>query len=404
MSRVRWRRQPYPYIRPISPGYLTLRLPFPSPSQHRRSRGQTTVEFALILPVMILLLLMALDFGRTFLGWVSLNNAARVGANYAANHPFDTWGAGTEYQSLMTDNMDAINCTPNPDPADPPAFGVTRDPGELVRVNLNCDFSVITPVISAFFPGGTVTVSSTAAFPITFGCLGSCSGGPPVPPPPPPADNCRTVPNVEGLSVSGARLAWASAGFIASQFIPATGDDTLTVADQAVAESPNTEGCSGSERFFDSTMTVTTAPIEPVTPGCFTVPNLRGVTMAMAHTSWVDAGFTGEFLPATGIDDRVVVDQVTDAPSAPGDCRPPETTIVVALGSAYPAPPPQPCRVPSFVNESTAAAPATWAGAGFTGVIAYKPPGGLPYTVRAQSLVGGTFVQCTSAIELKKNP
>ncbi len=380
-----------------------MRQPIPSRRNSSRSRGQTTVEFALVLPIMILLLLITIDFGRVFLGWVSLNNAARVGANYAANNPHATWGADTDYQTLMADNMDATNCTPNPDPATAPVFGVTKDPGELVRVNLDCDFTVITPIINAFFAGGTVTVSSTAAFPITFGCLGSCSGGPPAPPPPPPANNCRTVPNVVDLSVAGARLAWASAGFIASQFIPATGDDALTVAGQAVAESANTEGCSGSQRFFDSTMTVSTAPIEPVTAGCITVPNLMGVTVATARTTWLAAGFSGAFLPATGSDARVVVDQVTDAPSGPGDCRPPETTVVVAHGSAYPAAPPQPCRVPSFVNTSTATAPATWGGAGFTGSLTFRPSGGLPYTIRAQSLVGGTFVQCTSAIELRKS-
>ena len=50
-------------------------------------RGQSIVEFALVLPVLLFLLLMGLDFGRVFLGWVNLNNAARVGANYAALYP-----------------------------------------------------------------------------------------------------------------------------------------------------------------------------------------------------------------------------------------------------------------------------------------------------------------------------
>lgn len=379
-----------------------MHLAFPLRRDHHRpSRGQTVVEFALVLPVMVLLLLIALDFGRAFLGWVSLNNAARVGANYAALNPNDTWGAGTDYQTLMTDNMNAINCTPNPDPAAAPVFGPTKDVGELVRVNLNCDFAVLTPVIGSVV-GGTVTVSSSAAFPISSGCLAACSG-PPGPPPPPPANNCRIVPDVIGMSVAGARVAWEAAGFIASQFIPASGDDTLTVDGQAVAESPNTEGCSGSERFFDSTMTVETEPIEVVTPGCLTVPNTIGVTVATARDSWTGAGFTGEFLPATGSSTRIVVDQVTDASSNPGDCMPPETTVVVAHVAGYPAPPAQPCKVPSFVNTSSSTANTTWTSAGFSGALSFKPPGGLPYTIRAQSLVGGTFVQCDAPIILYKN-
>ena len=56
--------------------------------QHNdRSRGQSLVEFALVLPLILLLMLIAIDFGRVFLGWVGLNNAARVAANYAAMHP-----------------------------------------------------------------------------------------------------------------------------------------------------------------------------------------------------------------------------------------------------------------------------------------------------------------------------
>ena len=56
--------------------------------QHNeRSRGQSLVEFALVLPMILLLMLIAIDFGRVFLGWVGLNNAARVAANYAALHP-----------------------------------------------------------------------------------------------------------------------------------------------------------------------------------------------------------------------------------------------------------------------------------------------------------------------------
>ena len=52
--------------------------------QHnQRSRGQSLVEFALVLPMILLLMLIAIDFGRVFLGWVALNNSARVAANFA---------------------------------------------------------------------------------------------------------------------------------------------------------------------------------------------------------------------------------------------------------------------------------------------------------------------------------
>ena len=50
-------------------------------------RGQSLVEFALVLPVLLLLILGAMDFARMFSTKVTLTNAAREGANYLSRHP-----------------------------------------------------------------------------------------------------------------------------------------------------------------------------------------------------------------------------------------------------------------------------------------------------------------------------
>jgi len=55
--------------------------------QQRKSRGQSLAEFALTVPFALLMVLFGLDFGRVFLGWVSLNQATREAANYAAMNP-----------------------------------------------------------------------------------------------------------------------------------------------------------------------------------------------------------------------------------------------------------------------------------------------------------------------------
>jgi hypothetical protein len=379
----------------------------PSRPHRSRSRGQTVVEFALTAPVLILLLLIGIDFGRIFLGWISLNNAARVGANFAALHPHD-WDSGTgpaEYDSLMADNFGAINCTPNPDPAADPVFGPTKEPGELVRVDLACDFTVLTPVISAVL-GGTITVSSNSSFPVSYGCLTDCPTGPPGPPPPPPPSNCREAPDVRDLSVAGARAAWVAAGFLASNFDPPAGpDDTRTVDNYTVTEPPNTEGCVAPEYLFASTMSVTLVPLQTPkpTPTCLYVPDLRGITVAEARAAWTAAGFVGQFLP-TGNDTRIVIDQATLPASDPGDCMEPDTTMTVSHGPPPPAPPATPCKVPSFVNTSSGAATTTWVAAGFDAAnITFKPKN-QTFTIQSQSLVGGTFIGCNAAIEVSKNP
>jgi hypothetical protein len=219
-----------------------------------RSRGQSLVELALVLPVLLLLLLMGLDFGRVFLGWVNLNNAARVAANYASQHP-NAWTVPTdavvlaEYQRLIAADAAATNCTlPNPVPA--PTFPSGTGLGQPAVVSIRCTFSVITPVISGILGNG-VAVSAQAAFPIRFGAIlgmplqtavptptaaptptptpaptptptpgPTPTGGPtpspsptPTPTPTPtPRVNC-TVPDFKNDDSSTAQATWAAAGF-----------------------------------------------------------------------------------------------------------------------------------------------------------------------------------------------
>ena len=54
--------------------------------KHGRSpRGQALVEFALRgAPVMMVLLLLAVDFGRLFFTYIAVNNAAREATYYAS--------------------------------------------------------------------------------------------------------------------------------------------------------------------------------------------------------------------------------------------------------------------------------------------------------------------------------
>jgi len=49
----------------------------------RRERGQSLVEFALILPILMALLLLTIDVGRLFYAYVGVVNASREGAAYA---------------------------------------------------------------------------------------------------------------------------------------------------------------------------------------------------------------------------------------------------------------------------------------------------------------------------------
>ena len=54
--------------------------------RRQRDRGAAAVEFALVLPLLLLLVLGILEFGRVFNIQISLSNAAREGARHMAVH------------------------------------------------------------------------------------------------------------------------------------------------------------------------------------------------------------------------------------------------------------------------------------------------------------------------------
>jgi Flp pilus assembly protein TadG len=138
-----------------------------------RSRGQAVVEFALVLPVFLLLLLIAVDFGRLFFTYIQVNNAAREGAHYAAKSPTDNLGiaarvgleANTQAQrgaqspltttASCADNLDAsVACSSA-------AAGVGR--GNTIRVNVSQPFTFFTPLINGFFNNNLVLNASATA-------------------------------------------------------------------------------------------------------------------------------------------------------------------------------------------------------------------------------------------------
>jgi Flp pilus assembly protein TadG len=55
----------------------------------RQPRGQSLVEMALMLPILLMLVLGAMDLGRMFYTKMVLTNAAREGVNYLVYYPED---------------------------------------------------------------------------------------------------------------------------------------------------------------------------------------------------------------------------------------------------------------------------------------------------------------------------
>ena len=58
----------------------------------RKRRGQSIVELAFALPLLLLIMLGTIDVGRVFFDYIQLRNAVREGAGYGAKMPADTAG------------------------------------------------------------------------------------------------------------------------------------------------------------------------------------------------------------------------------------------------------------------------------------------------------------------------
>lgn len=196
---------------------------------------------AIILPVLMLVVLLALDFGRVFFGSVGLTNASRIGASYAAAHP-DAWGTPgsaierNHYNDQILADASALNCVlPGTLPA--PAFPNGTDLGDSAQVTLTCQFSLITPLVSQIL-GGMVTIRAESIFPVRAGMIDGVPVAPPPPPEPPAGALCK-APSFIGDSVGHAnapnpliQVKWAAALFTTTVIVTRPPNNDYTVQSQ----------------------------------------------------------------------------------------------------------------------------------------------------------------------------
>lgn len=132
----------------------------------RHERGQGLVEFALIATLLLLFLLGILDFGRAFIIYTSLFNAAREGARWGAVHPWSPDGViNRTLESIALVNPADVSVTVQCDQGPgTPTFNCMgpggRGPegkagiGDRIVVSVNHRLSLISPLIGAFAPAG----------------------------------------------------------------------------------------------------------------------------------------------------------------------------------------------------------------------------------------------------------
>lgn len=380
-------------------------LPDKAPSRpgRRSRRGQAMVETALMLPLLLILLLGAIDFGRLFFSWVSLHQAARIAANHAS---IDTTTTSADIPALIASETAGMNCAQGTPTLQYTSGGsATTSPqlGDYAHVTLSCDFSLLIPLSGLLF-GDPIHMTALSSFPVRTGALGLGSGGGGTTPPPPP-EQCRLVPEFAGMSIGGARSAWESAGFIGS--FTTTASDVETVDEATVVITPLDEACTAGYEIFNASIQVGGLAPEGSPPGptdCQPIPNLVGLSLADAEDAWEASDFTGSFgfEPPEAAPDGIVTDQTTlddgtEVTSEPGvTCMDLVTEIEVIVGDPLPDPPDTPCQVPHLIDKTRTVGSSEWYANGFAPAT-FSPTSG-NFKIKSQSLVGFSWVPCGSTI------
>jgi len=149
-------------------------------------RGQGLVEFALVFPIIILILFAIFDLGRGVYAYNTIANAARVGARVAVVNQIPTTPGGDCNQSRPIENPGIPHWSVKTCAADsaislgvqasdvtvqyvpPPSTTLTCSPalkvGCIARVTVTYTYTPSTPVIGSLV--GAITMSSTSEIPV----------------------------------------------------------------------------------------------------------------------------------------------------------------------------------------------------------------------------------------------
>src|SRR5437868_3984000 len=99
----------------MAPGLRIIAMNFRDLQKRARdTNGQSLIEFALSLPIIFLLIVNLVNFGGFFYSWITVNNAARAGANYAILGGASVGAPGTPNATQITNMIrDDIYSLPN---------------------------------------------------------------------------------------------------------------------------------------------------------------------------------------------------------------------------------------------------------------------------------------------------
>lgn len=114
----------------------------------RDDRAQALVEFAMVLPLLLILVFGIIDFGRALQAYVTVNNSSREGGRLGSINPNgDIQGKVRDSAGDFGDDVTIVVSFPD-----------GKDSGDTVKVDVDYDYVFITPLspLISTFTGGTL--------------------------------------------------------------------------------------------------------------------------------------------------------------------------------------------------------------------------------------------------------
>src|SRR6266404_8694608 len=109
----------------------------------RGARGQSLVETAISLSVLLLIFSGAVDLGRAFFSWVQINNAASEGAHWAATYP-GCIGSGANAYFNNYNNIPNVTVPAKCQQSNSIGMRILNEEGTLNRNDIQC--VLVTPI------------------------------------------------------------------------------------------------------------------------------------------------------------------------------------------------------------------------------------------------------------------
>lgn len=126
-----------------------------------RRKGQSLIEFAIVLPLLLWLIVALFDFGRIFNAQITVTQAAREGARRGIIPAASDTAALNNAQAAATAFANAAGLD-NFAFSPAPSFqaGISGD-NRMIVVTVNSNVNILAPIISQAF-GSQITVSGSA--------------------------------------------------------------------------------------------------------------------------------------------------------------------------------------------------------------------------------------------------